>query len=343
MSTGAGFLRRWASRPDVLSRLGMLVLVWVVFTILDASFFSSNIAFSVLQSFAFLALIGTGVGVAMIAGELDLSVASMAAVAGILAVKMASLGLVPAIILAALIAGTFGVVQGFLIAWLRINSIVFTIGTLFALRGVANLLTDSKAVLLPLDKLDGSEQLIERLWVFCPYVFITIAVVLVIGIGMALTRWGREIYAIGGARAESIAAGVPQMRPLIIAFGISGFTAGLGGALSAVVAGSGAAEAYSSVLLQAVTAVLIGGIGLYGGRGSIFNVVIGCLILESFIAGLIDQGATQEVQQLATGGLLLLVVAVEFITGIEASDDRWQLPTELARRFGGLRRRVGET
>lgn len=343
MSTGAGFLRRWASQPDVLSRLGMLVLVWVVFTILDASFFSSNIVFSVLQSFAFLALIATGIGVAMIAGELDLSVASMAAVAGILAVKMASLGLVPAIILAALIAGVFGVVQGFLIASLRINSIVFTIGTLFALRGVANLLTNSKAVLLPLDKLDGSEQLIERIWVFCPYVFITIAVVLVIGIGMALTRWGREIYAIGGARAESVAAGVPQMRPLIIAFGISGFTAGLGGGLSAVVAGSGAAEAYSSVLLQAVTAVLIGGIGLYGGRGSIFNVVIGCLILESFIAGLIDQGATQEVQQLATGGLLLLVVAVEFITGLEASEDRWQFPTEIARRFGGLRRRVGET
>jgi ribose/xylose/arabinose/galactoside ABC-type transport system permease subunit len=343
MSTGATFLRRWASQPDVLSRLGMLVLVWVVFTILDASFFSSNIVFSVLQSFAFLALIATGVGVAMIAGELDLSVASMAAVAGILAVKMASLGLVPAIILAAVIAGIFGVVQGFLIAWLRINSIVFTIGTLFALRGVANLLTNSKAVLLPLKELDGSERLIERIWVFCPYVFITIAVVLVIGIGMALTRWGREIYAIGGARAESVAAGVPQMRPLIIAFGISGFTAGLGGALSAVVAGSGAAEAYSSVLLQAVTAVLIGGIGLYGGRGSIFNVVIGCLILESFIAGLIDQGATQEVQQLATGGLLLLVVAVEFITGMEASDDRWQFPTELARRFGGLRRRVGET
>ena len=59
--------------------------------------------------------------------------------------------------------------------------------------------------------------------------------------------------------------------------------------------------------------------------------------------GLIDQGATQEVQQLATGGLLLLVVAVEFITGMEASDDRWQFPTEIARRFGGLRRRVGET
>jgi ribose/xylose/arabinose/galactoside ABC-type transport system permease subunit len=263
----------------------------------------------------------------------------MAAVAGILAVKMAGLGLIPAILLAAIIAGLFGVVQGACIAYLKINSIVFTIGTLFALRGVANLLTDSKSVLLPLDKLDQSEELIERIWVFCPYVFITLAVVLVIGVGMAISKWGREIYSIGGARAESVAAGVPQVRPLVIAFGISGFTAGLGGALSAVVAGSGAAEAYSSVLLQAVTAVLIGGIGLYGGRGTIFNVVIGCLILESFLAGLIDQGATSEVQQLATGGLLLLVVAVEFITGVESSDDRRGLPTDFVRRFGGLRRR----
>ncbi|MBS1677876.1 MAG: ABC transporter permease [Actinobacteria bacterium] len=343
MSTAAPFLRRWIAQPDVISRIALLAIVWIVFSALDASFASTDIVFSVLQSFAFLGLIAVGVGVAMIAGELDLSVASMAAVAGILAVKMAGLGLVPAIILAALIAGAFGVVQGACIAYLKINSIVFTIGTLFALRGVANLLTHSKSVLLPLDKLDQSEALIERIWIFCPYVFITIAVVLAIGIVMAISRWGREIYAIGGARAESVAAGVPQVRPLVVAFGISGFTAGLGGALSAVVAGSGAAEAYSSVLLQAVTAVLIGGIGLYGGRGTIFNVVIGCLILESFLAGLIDQGATQEVQQLATGGLLLLVVAVEFVTGLESSEDRRQFPTDLVRRFGGLRRREAQT
>jgi len=339
MSVAVNFTRRWLGQPDVLSRIGMLAIVWIVFSLLDASFASADIVFSVLQSFAFLGLIATGVGVAMIAGELDLSVASMAAVAGILAVKMAGLGLIPAIILAALIACLFGVIQGACIAYLKINSIVFTIGTLFALRGVANLLTNSKSVLLPLDALDQSEELIERIWVFCPYVFITLAVVLVIGIGMAISKWGREIYAIGGARAESVAAGVPQVRPLVVAFGISGFCAGLGGALSAVVAGSGAAEAYSSVLLQAVTAVLIGGIGLYGGRGTIFNVVIGCLILESFIAGLIDQGATQEVQQLATGGLLLLVVAVEFVTGLESSDDRRRFPTEFFRRFGGLRRK----
>jgi len=340
MSVVRSQLKQWSADRDSQARLALLAVVWIFFTILDSSFASSDIVFSVLQSFAFLALITAGIGVTMIAGELDLSVASVAAVAGILAVKMAGLGMVPAIVAAALIAGAFGAVQGACIAWLRINSIVFTIGTLFAMRGVANLLTNSKSVLLPLNDLDFSEGLIERIWIFSPYTFVTIAVCLVLGIGLAIGKWGREIYAIGGARPESEAAGVAQKRPLIVAFAISAFTAGLAGALSAVVAGSGSSEAFESVLLQAVTAALVGGIGLYGGRGRMFNIVVGCLILESFLAGMIDQGVSQEVQQLATGGLLLLVVAVEFLTGFESEDgERSGLPPALRGGFGLLDRR----
>lgn len=331
-------LRRAAGGRDGAARLALLAAVWVVFTALDSSFADSDIVFSVLQSCAFLVLISIGIGVTMIAGELDLSVASVAAVAGVLAVKMSAIGVIPAIAAAALIAAAFGALQGTCIALLRINSIVFTIGTLFAMRGVANLLTHSKSVQLPLDQLDISEELIGRMWIFSPYIFLTIAVALLVGIGLAIGKWGREIYAIGGARGESVAAGVPQIRPLVLAFGLSGFTAGLGGAVSSVVAGSGAAEAFSNVLLLAVTAVLVGGIGLYGGRGSIFNIVVGCLILESFIAGLINQGATQEVQQLATGGLLLLVVAVEFLTGLESADGEPGVPAALKQRFGRLTR-----
>lgn len=338
MSQVAHFLRRKAGDYDLAARIGLLAVVWIVFTALDSSFASDDIVFSVLQSSAFVGLIAIGIGVTMLAGELDLSVASVAAVAGILAVEMSTIGGIPAIALAALIACVFGVVQGTCIALLRINSIVFTIGTLFALRGVANLLTDSKSVLLPVDQIDLSEALIERIWVVSPYVLLTIAVAVVIGVGLAVSRWGREIYAIGGARAESEAAGVPQRRPLILAFALSGFCAGLAGAVSAVVAGSGAAGAYGNVLLLAVTAVLVGGVGLYGGRGTILNVVIGCLILETFIAGLIDQGATQEVQQLATGALLLLVVSVEFLTGLETAEGRASGPGALRQGFGRLLR-----
>lgn len=306
--------KRWMG--DALARLVLLALVWIAFTALSTSFASSAIVFSVLQASAPVGLIALGLGVAMIAGELDLSVASIAAVAGVLAVKMSGLGLIPGIAIATLCGCAFGAVQGACIAKLRINSVVFTIGTLFALRGVAYLLTNSKSVLLPLAKLGPAEEIIERLGVFSPYSLVAIGVMAAVGIGLGIHRWGREIYAIGGARAESAAAGVAQLRPIIIAFGLSGLTAGLAGAMSSIVQGSGSAEAFSSYLLLAITAVLVGGVGLYGGRGTIFNIVVGTVILESFIAGLINQGASGNVQQLATGGLLLLVVIVEFASGM---------------------------
>lgn len=306
-------LRRELANLDTVSRIAILAGVWIVFSILDPAFASWDSAFSVLQGFAFVGLVAIGVGVAMIAGELDLSVASVAAVAAILAVKLIDLGLVPAVLLAAAITTVFGAVQGWCIARLQINSIVFTIGTLFALRGVAHLMTDSQSVLLPVDRLGASDTLIERIGVLSPFSLVTIAVVVVLGVGLAVSRWGRMIYAVGGARSEATAAGVPQRPPIILAFAISGFTAGLAGALSGIAAGSGSALAYSNLLLLAVTAVLIGGIGLYGGRGTMLNIILGVLILQSFVAGLTNENASQDVQQLATGGLLLAVIVVEFV------------------------------
>jgi ribose transport system permease protein len=316
MSASLQALKRSVGTVDIVGRIALLAAVWIVFATLDAGFVSSDSVFSVLQGFAFLGLVAVGVGVAMIAGELDLSAASVAAVAGILAVKLSGLGLVPAIALTACIGGVYGAAQGTCIALLRINSVVFTIGTLFALRGVAYLLTNnssSNAVLLPLDKLDQSDSLIQRFGIFSPYSVLTIAVMVLVGAVLGVSRWGREIYAIGGARPESAAAGVPQRRPLILAFALSGATASLAGAMSSVVAGSGSAQAFSNVLLLAVTAALIGGIGLYGGRGVMLNIALGALILQSLTAGLTDQGATADVQQLATGALLLVAIVIEFL------------------------------
>ncbi|MDO8212597.1 ABC transporter permease [Conexibacter sp. CPCC 206217] len=311
-------LRRTLGTVDVAARIAMLAIVWIVFSLLDSGFANEDSLFSVLQGFAFLGLVAVGVGVAMIAGELDLSAASVATVAGIIAVKLAGLGLVPAIVLTTIFGGIYGALQGTAIAWLRINSVVFTIGMLFALRGVANVLTDSQAVLLPIDRLDQSDTLIERFGIFSPYSLITIGVMIIVGGALAVSRYGREIYAIGGARQESAAAGVAQRRPLILAFALSGATASLAGAISSIVAGSGSSQAFSSLLLLAVTAALIGGIGLYGGRGTMLNVALGVLILESFVVGLTNEGAAEDTQQLATGGLLLLAIVIEFAIDREA-------------------------
>ena len=132
------------------------------------------------------------------------------------------------------------------------------------------------------------------------------------GTFLSYARYGREVYAIGGARNEARAAGVPVTRPIIIAFTVSATTAGLAGALAALKSGAATPDAFGSSLLDAVTVALVGGISLYGGRGSVYRVILGALTLRFLIAGLDARGAQYFIESLATGALLLGVIVVEF-------------------------------
>ena len=307
-------------RADVVRRpvpagtglpLSLLAGLWVVFTLGVPGFGGADTVFGVLQGFAFLGLVALALGVTMIAGELDLSVGSVAALAGIGAVTLLPLGLLPAVGLTVAGAAAFGAFQGFIIAVLRINSLVLTIGTMFAVRGLAHVMSGGAAVQVPVADLDLADALIARIGVFSPFSLVTLVVLAVCGVLLVASRWGRELLAVGGGREESAAAGVPQRRPVVLAFTSSAATAALAGSLASLASGSGAPGAFGEVLLAAITAALVGGIGLYGGRGSVLNVVMGVLVVSAFGAGLAGAGAPEQIQQLALGGLLLFVVLAE--------------------------------
>ncbi len=295
------------------SRIGLLILIWVVFSTLNPKFFSSNTMFAVLEGFAITGLVAAGLAATMLVGELDLSVGSVAAVAGIIAVEATGLGFLPAVLLAVVAALAFGLAQGWIIAKTGINSLVFTIGTLILVRGVAFMITPV-AELMPLDRIGMSDFLVMRLWVFSPFSLTTLTLVIILGLFFAFSRWGREMMAFGGAREEARAAGLNMRRPIIIAFGISATFAGLAGALASIKSASAAPFSYEGLLLTGVTAALVGGVSLYGGKGTMLGVVVGTLILRSLTAGIANQGAAVYIESLAIGVILLLVLLVEFFT-----------------------------
>jgi ribose/xylose/arabinose/galactoside ABC-type transport system permease subunit len=160
-----------------------------------------------------------------------------------------------------------------------------------------------------------TDPLLLRFWVFSWSSIVALIVFVLAGLFLAYTRWGREIYAIGGARNEAIAAGVPRVRPLAIAFAISAFTAALAGALAAMRGGSAAPQNYGDLLLSGCAAALLGGISLYGGRGTVVNVAFGVAILSVVAAGLAARGSSASLVQLVTGALLLTVITIEFLAG----------------------------
>jgi ribose/xylose/arabinose/galactoside ABC-type transport system permease subunit len=299
--------------PAFAGRLVLLALVWLSFAATDDNYRTFNNLYAMLEGFALLGLVAAGLMVTMIAGELDLSVGSVAAVAGVIAIQTAELGLIPCVLIATAAGVVFGLAQGFLIARTGINSLVFTIGTLIGVRGIAHILA-STPVLLTIQQLSLSDTIVKRWWIFSPFSVTTIAVLGLLGAFLTLTGWGREIYAIGGGRLEAIAAGISLTRPLMIAFACSAGCAAMAGAIASLKSGSAAAFSYENVLLSAVTAALVGGISLYGGRGNVLGLVTGILTLRFLISGFSSRGAPTYIESLATGLLLLGVIVIEFLT-----------------------------
>jgi len=290
--------------------VAVLIGVWIYISATTETFRGEASLFSVLEGFPLMGLVALGLAVTIIAGELDLSVGSMAAVAGAVAVRMADAGLVGAIVIAVAIGTLLGAIQGGFIAKLGINSLVFTIGTLILLRGVAWLLCGNAP--LPLEDVLITDPLLERYWIFSPASITALILFVLLGLFLAYTRYGREIYAIGGARAEAAAAGVSRTRPLVVSFALSGGLASLAGALATMRGGTAAPENYADLLLAGAAAALLGGVSLYGGRGTVLNVGLGVAILTAVTAGLAARGEPASTVQLVTGVLLLLVIAVEF-------------------------------
>lgn len=299
-------------RPYALPLI-VLVVTWLVIAGITPTFRGQASVYSVLEGLPLVGLVALGLAVTIIAGELDLSVGSMAALAAVIAVQTSSLGLIGCLTVATVVGIAFGALQGTIIGKLGINSLVFTIGTLILLRGVTHMLSGSAPIMIP--NFEITDPLLERYWVFSLSSIIAIIVFVLAGLFLTYVRWGREIFAIGGARNEAIAAGVPRVLPLAISFAISAGCASLAGALAAARGGSAAPQNYGDLLLSGCAAALLGGISLYGGRGTVFNVVLGATVLSVVTAGLSARGSEASLVQLVTGALLFAIIALEFLVG----------------------------
>ncbi len=308
---------RAEGRTDLLIRGVFMVVVYVAFAAALPTYHTLNGIAVLLDGAVLIGLASVGIGVTMLAREFDLSVGSLAAVIGILVtnVIISGSGILPAMTLGVAVAALVGALQGLIIALTGINSLVFTIGTLIGLRGLALVISNENSVTVPIERLGETDFInVRYLSLLTPSTMVLLVICVLVALFLRFTLWGREIYAIGGGRAEARAAGVSIMRPMIIAFALSGALAGLGGAIISVKLGSATPLGFDTLLLSAVTACLMGGIGLEGGKGSILGIVIGLFTLRFLVGGVASLGAPYWLQSLAIGALLIIVIVVQLTT-----------------------------
>jgi ribose transport system permease protein len=238
-------------------------------------------------------------------GELDLSVASTLALSGVV------MALIPDIwmgILAALATGLIvGVINAFFVAVVGINSFIATLGSLFALRGLAFVLSDEAPVSL-VNKDAGIAFGLPLIGPITPRIIIFILVFIAIQMFVSRVRMGREFFAVGGNRQAAFDAGIPVKRRIFTGFMISGFVSSLAGVINTLERTTADPTAGSTVLLASFAAAIIGGNYLKGGRGSIVGTLIGAASLGILQVALTLSGVQVPVQQIFIGAILLLAV-----------------------------------
>jgi ribose/xylose/arabinose/galactoside ABC-type transport system permease subunit len=305
-------MRRLATDPHTFP-LALLVLVILGFVILDwgqGRFLSAATVFSTFETFATIGFVALGLGITMIMREFDLSVAGVVGMAGCIAVMTGVAHPMLGVLAAVLVGLGGGAAQGFLIDRLRLASVGVTLGGLLISIGVAYVLTQSTS--LPYDNLDVAMAMSDHYFgLFSIRSLCAIALYVVAGGIIGFTRIGRDVIATGSDRVAALVSGVNVGGLIVGAFAFSGACAGLSGALLSYSLALASPAGLSDVLVPAITASIIGGVSLSGGKGRPLGIACGVLVLSVLRSGFNAIGAEPWISEVATSLILLMVAALD--------------------------------
>ena len=299
------------------SSLGVVLLIEIIlFSSVARNFLTANNLLNAGQATAVLMVVSVGATFGLISGALDISVGSTIALSGTVGTKVMATGIHPILAIAIVIGigVAIGLVNGFVVVKLRVNPIVATLGMLGIARGIAYVLDGGSGVLGNLGTAitDPTYTVMQKEIFEIPVSLIFAAVFAAAGwLLLSRTRFGLYAYAVGGDAESARSAALPVDRLRIMYLVVSGTCSGVAGfVLSSSQSGSSANAAFGWELII-ITAVILGGVGLTGGTGSLGGTVLGVVILGLLINGMTLAGWQTFYQLIAQGGLLLFAVGLD--------------------------------
>ncbi|GGL33518.1 ABC transporter permease [Phycicoccus endophyticus] len=270
---------------------------------------SGNIA-AVLAGAAVLGLVALGQHVVVLGGGIDLSVGSMVTLTSLLTAVLVDgypIRTVPVIVAMVVLGAAMGLLNGSLVSVARLPPFIVTLGMLYLVSGVALTVSATPAGRVTAALTDFSRATLGP--VPAPFL-VLVAAVAAVWLLLARTPWGRHLYAVGGDQHAARAAGV-RVRPVLLgAYVTSGVLAGLAGVLLAARSAIGSPTAGSGLELSAITAVVIGGTSLLGGRGSLLGTVGGVALLALITNAITLLQLPSTWTDLVRGLIIIAAVAV---------------------------------
>lgn len=290
------------------------ILVVVIATgVAKPTFFSATGVIDILLGVSIVAILAIGQTFVIVMRHIDLSVGSLIGftsfVIGDLYDKgYGTLGALGGALLIGLIVGA---VNGFLVAYMQLPSLVVTLGSLYIVRGIFSDYAFGRTVTAAMVPPEVSWIGLNRFFGI-PYLFlIGLVLVIISGVAMRRLRQGRDLYAIGSNPQAAELAGIPVARRVFGAFVINGAIAGLAGAV--MLGRFSQANANSGLALElfVVAACVVGGVTIAGGSGSVWGAFLGAILLQSITRAIGALGIPQFWQQAFNGGLIILAIAFD--------------------------------
>jgi ribose transport system permease protein len=295
------------------------VIACVALSLATDTFATSQNLFNVTRNFAFVAIIALGMTVVIISGGIDLSVGSVLCLSAmVLAVLMNAgnplwISAVAAIGVALLV----GMINGLLIAYLRIPAFVVTLGMLSLARSAAMVLSNNKMIF----QFGPDEKLLFWLgggstWGIANPVIALVLLAFITGFVLRWTRWGTHVFAIGSNERAAVLTGINVRGLKVSVYMCSAFFAGVAGVLEAGWLGGVTTNLGQSMELSVIAASVIGGANLMGGAGTVFGSVVGAALIEVIRNSLILLGISTFWQGAFVGSFIILAVAFDRIRAL---------------------------
>ncbi|WP_246026245.1 ABC transporter permease [Saccharospirillum alexandrii] len=286
------------------------VVFMVIFALASPKFLSLDNLQSVVRSSAILGVMALGVTFVVISGNLDLSVGSMMSFSTIVVLDLHD-KLGPSLAIPTMYLMTLGLggTIGFLVGYLRLNSLIVTLGMLSAIHGLT--LTYSGGKNMDIDDKAGTWFSFfgqgEILGLPVP-IILFVALAAFLGVLLAKTPFGRKVYAVGGNSTAASFSGIPRARTVFTCYLISAFCVATAGLIQASRSMGSQNTVGQGLELEVLAAVILGGASLLGGSGTVLKTVIGVLILGFIQNGLLLIGWPFYIQYVITWIIIILAV-----------------------------------
>jgi len=307
------FFRRLFAIPEVGVLIPLLGFI-LIFYLMKPNFLSGDNIATMLRAMSFIGVIAMGQALLLISGAFDLSVGSVAGLSAIVcSYAMVRMNLpIPVAVLAGLGTGALaGLINSFVVLKLGVPAFIATLGMLYIAKGIDFLISKGYTI-YPLPEAVnkfGTAEPLNTSWSFVIFVILAVIAAFVLG----KTTYGRKLYAVGGNPEVARLAGINPARIQLSAFVLTGMCASLAGMLLMARIVTGNPTIGMGWELNVIAGVVIGGVSLFGGSGSIPGAVIGLLIMQVVTNGLVVIGVDPYWQTVAIGLIMIVAVAIDIL------------------------------